>query len=73
MTAVNIRVQKYRESLRQEGLRPVQLWVPDTRSPDFAQECVRQSRLINEAEQVQADDVNVWLDHAAKDVQGWTA
>jgi len=73
MTAVNIRVQKYRETLRQAGLRPVQLWVPDTRNPDFAPECARQSRLINEAERGEAEEVNAWLDHAAEDVQGWTA
>ena len=27
------------------GLRPVQIWVPDTRRPDFKEECRRQSRL----------------------------
>ncbi|MDR0433008.1 MAG: antitoxin MazE family protein, partial [Bifidobacteriaceae bacterium] len=25
-----------RERLRAQGLRPVQLWVPDTKSPQFA-------------------------------------
>lgn len=38
----NARVQRHRDALRQAGLRPVQLWVPDTRRPDFAQECRRQ-------------------------------
>lgn len=28
-------MQRYRARLRAEGLRPVQLWVPDTRSPVF--------------------------------------
>ena len=73
MTAANIRVQKYRETLRQAGLRPVQLWVPDTRGPDFAQECARQSLLINKAEQAKAEEANVWLDHVAGDIPGWTA
>ncbi|MDE0696307.1 MAG: antitoxin MazE family protein [Boseongicola sp.] len=27
------------------GLRPVQIWVPDTRRPGFAAECRRQARL----------------------------
>ncbi|MDO8274516.1 MAG: antitoxin MazE family protein, partial [Serpentinimonas sp.] len=40
---LNERVQKYREGLRRAGLRPVQIWVPDTRAPGFAPECQRQS------------------------------
>lgn len=40
------RVQKHRTGLRASGLRPVQIWVPDTRSPGFAEECRRQSRLL---------------------------
>lgn len=42
---VNTRVQKYRNNLRMAGLRPVQIWVPDTRRPDFDEECRRQSQL----------------------------
>jgi DNA-binding LacI/PurR family transcriptional regulator len=37
------RVKEYRERLRRQGLRPIQIWVPDTRSPDFAAEAHRQS------------------------------
>ena len=40
------RVARRRAKLRAAGLRPVQLWLPDTRSPLFAEECRRQSRLI---------------------------
>jgi len=29
--------------LRQQGLRPIQIWVPDVRSPTFAAEAHRQS------------------------------
>ena len=32
------RVQKRRDALRAAGLRPVQIWVPDTRAPGFAAE-----------------------------------
>jgi hypothetical protein len=32
--------------LRAQGLRPIQLWVPDTRSPRFAAQASRQSRLV---------------------------
>ena len=38
------RVANYRQRMRAAGLRPVQIWVPDTRSPDFAEKCHRQAR-----------------------------
>jgi Antitoxin MazE-like len=44
------RVARRRAKLRAAGLRPVQLWVPDTRTAGFAEECRRQSRLIGESE-----------------------
>ena len=70
MTDVNARVQKHRDALRMAGLRPVQIWVPDTRRPDFAQECRRQSRL---AAQADATDVELQrhMDEALGDVEGW--
>ncbi len=37
------KVRAHRERLRQAGLRPIQLWVPDVRSPDFKAEAHRQS------------------------------
>ena len=40
------RVKKHREALRAAGLRPLQIWVPDSRRPGFAQECRRQSRKL---------------------------
>lgn len=40
------RVRGYRERLRRQGLRPIQIWVPDTRSPAFAIEAHRQSAAI---------------------------
>ncbi len=45
-TPVAQRVGKRREALRAAGLRPIQIWVPDTRRPGFAEECRRQSRLV---------------------------
>jgi len=44
------RVERRRAKLRGAGLRPIQIWVPDTRAPEFAEECRRQSRLIRAAE-----------------------
>ena len=52
---INARVQKHRDALRMAGLRPVQIWVPDTRRPDFAAECRRQSLLVAQADSVEAD------------------
>ena len=35
----------YRAKLRRQGLRPLQLWVPDTRAPGFT-EAIRQQSMI---------------------------
>ena len=40
------KVRRHRERLRAQGLRPVQLWVPDTRSAAFRAEARRQSELL---------------------------
>ena len=45
------RVRRRRDKMRAAGLRPVQIWVPDTRAPGFAAECRRQCALIAKAEQ----------------------
>lgn len=53
--SVKKRVQKRREALRAAGLRPLQIWVPDTRKPGFAEECRRQSRLVAKADEADRD------------------
>ncbi len=65
---VNERVARYRTRLRKAGLRPVQIWVPDTRKPGFAKECRRQSHLL--AGDSHEADTLAWLD-AAADHRGW--
>ncbi len=40
------KVAAHRKRLRDQGLRPIQIWVPDTRSPEFAAEAHRQSAAI---------------------------
>ncbi len=40
------RVKNHRRRMRAAGLKAVQIWVPDTRVPGFAEECRRQSRII---------------------------
>jgi Protein of unknown function (DUF3018) len=44
------RVQQRRDKLRAAGLRPVQVWLPDTHAPGFAEEMRRQCRRITEVE-----------------------
>ena len=36
--------------MRERGLRPVQIWVPDTRNDEFAREAARQSALVAAAD-----------------------
>jgi hypothetical protein len=71
-TPVAVRVQKRRDALRMAGLRPVQIWVPDTRRPDFAVECQRQSRLVAQADSADADLLD-FMDQALEAVEGWKA
>ncbi len=40
------KVQAHRKRLRRQGLRPIQIWVPDMRSPAFAPEAHRQSLAV---------------------------
>jgi hypothetical protein len=41
-----VKVREHRERLRAQGLRPIQIWVPDVRSPAFRSEAHRQSAAI---------------------------
>lgn len=58
-TPVTERVQKRRAALRAAGLRPLQIWVPDTRRPGFAEECRRQSQVVAQADMADADMLDV--------------
>lgn len=71
MAHVNSRVQKHRDALRKAGLRPVQIWVPDTRRPNFAEECRRQARLAAQADMADTE-MQDFMDEALSDVDGWT-
>ena len=63
------RVKRHRDGLRAAGLRPVQIWVPDTRRPGFAEECRRQSRLLRDDPHER--EILDWIE-AAADTEGWT-
>lgn len=66
-TPVAQRVQKRRDALRAAGLRPVQIWVPDTRRPGFADECRRQSRAVAAADAADRD-LDAFMDAALADL-----
>lgn len=70
-THINKRVQKHRDALRVAGLRPVQIWVPDTRRPNFSGECRRQSLLAAQADQADTDSQR-FMDESLADLDGWT-
>ncbi|MFT4212361.1 MAG: DUF3018 family protein [Microbacterium sp.] len=48
--AVRERVSEYRRRMRERGFRPVQIWVPDVRTPAFATEARRQAALVAAAD-----------------------
>lgn len=46
------RVKRRRDKMRAAGLRPVQIWVPDTTAPGFAEEARRQCLAIAARDQM---------------------
>ena len=68
MSTIAERVQKHRKNLRKSGMRPVQIWVPDTRRAGFAEECARQSALIKN--DPQEKEVLDFIEEIA-DFRGW--
>ncbi|MHB8289094.1 MAG: antitoxin MazE family protein [Acidimicrobiales bacterium] len=58
-STVRQRVADHRARLRRQGLRPVQIWVPDVRAPGFAAEAHRQSALAASSPHAAADQAFV--------------
>lgn len=52
---VRDRVRDHRARLRAQGLRPIQIWVPDVRSPEFAAEAHRQSLAVASSRHAEVD------------------
>lgn len=65
--AVRERVSAYRARMRAQGLRPVQIWVPDVRSEQFAAEAHRQSALVAAAPTADED-----MDFVEAIAEDWT-
>jgi Protein of unknown function (DUF3018) len=49
------KVQAHRKRLRQQGLRPIQIWVPDMRSPAFVTEAHKQSLAVAKSAHARQD------------------
>lgn len=62
---VKKRVREHRRRLRAQGLRPVQIWVPDVRSPEFASEARRQAAAVAASEH--AEDDQAFIDTLSTD------
>ena len=59
------KVRAHRMRLREQGLRPIQIWVPDVNSPEFIKEAHRQSRLVARSryakeDQDFVDSISAW-------------
>jgi hypothetical protein len=50
-----VKVREHRERLRRQGLRPIQVWVPDVSSPTFRAAAHRQSAAVADSARAQAD------------------
>jgi hypothetical protein len=58
------KVRTHRERLRAQGLRPIQIWVPDVRSPAFEREAHLQSLAI--AASTGAESDQAWIDSVSE-------
>lgn len=50
MATTRERVREHRRRLREQGLRPIQIWVPDVLAPEFVEQARRQSMAIAASE-----------------------
>jgi Protein of unknown function (DUF3018) len=54
------KVRRFRQRMRANGMRLIQIWVPDTRTAEFAKEARRQSLLANVSAHAAEDQS--WVD-----------
>ena len=66
-TPLSERVRKRRSALRAAGLRPLQLWAPDSRAPGFAAVCRDQAARAAASDAADADLAS-FLDDALDDI-----
>lgn len=63
------KVREHRQRLRALGLRPIQIWAPDVRSPAFQSEAHRQSLAV--AQSSQASEDQAFIDTVADPGAAW--
>ncbi|MBL9010853.1 MAG: antitoxin MazE family protein [Alphaproteobacteria bacterium] len=63
--STRVKVQEHRKRLRAQGLRPIQIWVPDVRAASFKSEAHRQSAAV--AASAHAAEDQAFIDAVA----GW--
>ena len=64
--ATRAKVSAHRARMRAQGMRLLQIWVPDTRLPEFAKEARRQMRALARSphakdDQAFVDSISSWL------------
>ena len=64
-SSVRERVRSYRDRLRAQGLRPIQIWVPDVRSKSFARQAHRQAAAV--AASTRAAEDQAFIDALSRD------
>jgi len=62
--ATRLKVREHRQRLHAQGMRPIQIWVPDVRSPEFSAEARRQSQLV--AQSAQEPEIQALIDSLAE-------
>jgi hypothetical protein len=65
--STRVKVREHRDRLRAQGLRPIQIWVPDVRASSFRSEAHRQSLAVAASalaaeDQTFIDTVSDWDD-----------
>ena len=63
--SVSQRVADYRKRMKEQGMRPIQLWVTDVRAPGFAPEAHRQAVAVTVSGH--ADDDQAFIDALSLD------
>jgi Antitoxin MazE-like len=59
-----VKVREHRERLRRQGLRPIQIWVPDVRARSFRSQAHRQSLAV--ASSSNAHEDQAFIDAASE-------
>jgi len=63
LKTVRVKVREHRQRLRAQGLRPIQIWVPDVRARSFRTQAHRQSQAV--AASSHAHDDQAFIDAAS--------